>query len=97
MMPITRFAALAAVAVASAVAAAAHAAATPQPEFHALRAPEKAAPAKPGSAPRKPAPATTRVVGTIDDDGSVHMQCAEEIDAARAHWHRQHDPLAQER
>ena len=95
MMPITRFAALAAVALA--VGAPALAAGAPQPEFHALRAPEKATQAKPGSAPRKPAPATPRVVGTIDDQGNVHMQCAEEIDAARAQWHRHHDPLAQER
>jgi hypothetical protein len=92
MMPITRFAALAALAAAVPALAAA-----PQPEFHALRAPEKAAQAKPGSAPRKPAPATTRVVGTIDASGSVHAQCAEEVDAARAQWHRRHDPLAQER
>lgn len=95
MMPISRFAALAAVALA--VGTPALAAGAPQPEFHALRAPEKATQAKPGSAPRKPAPPTTRVVGTIDADGNVHMQCAEEVDAARAQWHRHHDPLAQER
>lgn len=93
MMPIIRFAALAALAAA----VPALAAAAPQPEFHALRAPEKATQSKPGSAPRKPAPATTRVVGTIDASGSVHAQCTEEVDAARAQWHRQHDPLAQER
>jgi hypothetical protein len=95
MMPITRYAALAAVLVAGPVLAAT--APQAEPQFHALRAPEKVVQAKPGSAPRQPAPITTRVVGTLDASGSVRMQCHEEVDAARAQWHRQHDPLAQER
>lgn len=95
MMPITRYAAIAAVLVAGpALAAAAEQA---EPQFHALRAAEKTVQAKPGSAPRKPQPVSTRVVGTLDATGSVHMQCNEEVDAARKQWHRQHDPLAQER
>lgn len=93
MYPISRFAALAAVALAGHV----HAAAAPQPQFQALRAPEKVAAAKPGSAPRQPAPVSTRVVGTLDANGNVRMECAQEHDAARAASRQQRDPLAQER
>ena len=96
-MPIARLAALAAALAVPALAVPALAADAPQPQFHALRAPEQVAQAKPGSAPRKPAAVTTRVVGTLDAAGNVHAQCEEGVDKARAHWHRHHDPLAQER
>lgn len=93
MMPINRFATL----VALALAGQAYAGPAPQPQFQSLRAPEKVVAAKPGSAPRQPAPITTRVVGTLDANGSVQMQCTEEHDAARAASRQQRDPLARER